>query len=88
MRFDACLFLFLAADIGLIDFYFAHELRKAPILHGRTNAMAHIPGGAVVAAADLPMDLQGADALLALRHQVNHLKPRTQADSWYSQRPS
>jgi len=67
-----------AADIGFIHFHFAHQLGERTILHGRPNPMAHIPGRAVVAASDLAMDLQGTDAFLALRHQVNDLKPRSQ----------
>ena len=67
--------LILAADIGLIYFDFAHELAKSAVLHRRTDAMAHIPGCAVVSAPDLAMNLQGTDTLLALRHQVNNLEP-------------
>lgn len=70
--------LILAADIGFIDFDFAHELAESSVLHRRSDAMAHIPGRPVVAAADLPMDLQGADPLLTLRHQVDHLEPDRQ----------
>ena len=64
-----------AANIGFIYFHFAQQLRKASVFHGRPNAMAHIPGRPVVAGPDLTMDLQGADALLALGHQVNDLEP-------------
>ena len=58
--------LVLATDVGFINFDFAHELPESSVLHRRTNAMAHIPGRAVVPAPDLPVDLQGADSLLAL----------------------
>lgn len=68
----------LAADVGFINLHFAHKLSKAPIFHRRSDSVAHIPGRPVVAAADLPMDLQGTDALLALGHQVNDLEPDPQ----------
>lgn len=67
--------LLLAADERFIDFDFAHEFVEAAALHRRSDAMAHIPGRAVVAASDLAMDLQGTHALLALQHQVNNLEP-------------
>lgn len=70
--------LVFAADIGFVYFDFAHQLRKARILHRGPNAMAHIPSRPVVAAPDLAMDLHGADALLALGHQINDLEPRPQ----------
>lgn len=70
--------LILATDVGLVYFDFAHQLAESAVPHGSTNAMAHIPGRPVVAAADLPMDLQGADPLLALRHEIDHLEPRPQ----------
>lgn len=64
-----------AADKGFVYLHFAHELREATVFHGSTDAMAHIPGRPVVPAPNLAMDLQGADAFLALRHQVNDLEP-------------
>ena len=67
--------LILAADVSFIHFYLTHQLGKASILHRGADAMAHIPSRAVVAASDLAMDLQGADPLLALGHQVNDLEP-------------
>ena len=66
------------ANIGFVYFYFAHELGKSAIFHCGSDAMADIPGGAVSAAADLPVNLQGTHAFLALRHQVDHLKPCAQ----------
>lgn len=65
----------LTANIRFIHFHFAHELAKAPVLHGGANAMAHIPGRAVGPAANDPLDLQGANAFLALQHQINDLEP-------------
>lgn len=65
-----------ATDKGFINLHFPHQLRKASVFHRRTNAMAHIPGGLIGSASDDSLDLQGADALLALQHQVDHLKPR------------
>lgn len=70
--------LILPTGVGFINFDFAHELAESGILHGRSGAMAHIPGRAVVAAPDLVVDLQRAHPLLALRHQVDDLKPGPQ----------
>lgn len=67
--------LILAADVGFVYLNFAHEFGKAPILHRGADTVAHIPGGFVRSAADLPLNLQGTDALLALRHEVDHLEP-------------
>jgi len=65
----------LPADKSFINFHFSHELTESAILHGCTNAMAHIPGGLVGSAPDQSLDLQGADPFLALKHQIDHLKP-------------
>lgn len=67
--------LILAADVGFVYLHFSHELGKASILHRSADAVAHIPSRAVVAGTYLAMDLQGADALLALGHKVNDLEP-------------
>jgi len=69
--------LILATNVRFIDFHFAHQLRKSAVLHRRSNAMAHIPGRAVVAAPDLAMNLQRADTLLALGHEIDDLEPGT-----------
>jgi hypothetical protein len=65
----------LAADISLVYFYRSHQLRKGFILHCRTDAMAHEPSGAIVATADLSVNLKGADSFLGLAHQVDDLEP-------------
>jgi hypothetical protein len=70
--------LVLASDIGFIHFDFAHELGKSSVLHRRTNAVAHIPSRSIVPTPDLAMDLQSADSLFALRHQVDDLKPSSE----------
>lgn len=70
--------LVLTTNVRLVNFYFAHELGKAAILHGGSDPMAHIPGGFIGPAADLPLNLQRTDALLALGHEVNHLEPDAQ----------
>lgn len=70
--------LVLATDIGFVYLHFAHELGKAAVLHGGSDSMAHIPGGFIRSATDLPLDLQGTDALLALGHEVNDLEPHAQ----------
>ena len=65
----------LPADIGFINFHFPQQLRKAP-----HPSWPHESDGTYTKPcgnphSDLAMDLQGADALLALRHQVNDLEP-------------
>ena len=50
--------------------------------------MEHIPRRPIIAATDLPMDLQSADALLALAHEIADLEPCASADSWYFRKPS
>jgi hypothetical protein len=67
-----------AADVGFIDFDFAHQLWEVFILHRGADAMAHKPGGAVVATSDLAMNLKRADALLRLAHQIDDFKPRSE----------
>ena len=44
--------------------------------HGLTDAMAHEPSRAIIAALNLAMYLKGADAFLGLAHQIDNLKPR------------
>lgn len=68
----------LAADKGFVYLNLAHQLGKAAVLHRGSDSVAHIPGGFIRSAADLPLDLQSADALLALRHEVDHLEPHAQ----------
>lgn len=51
------------------------QLSNAFALHRGAYSVAHVPSRSVVASADLPMNLQGADSLLALGHKVNHFKP-------------
>jgi hypothetical protein len=63
------------AHVRLINLDRAEQLGQAVILHRGTNTHDHVPSRAVVAAADLPVDLERADSLLALGHQVDHLKP-------------
>jgi len=64
-----------SAQIGFVHFHFPQQFRKASIFHRRTNAMAYIPGRLIGTAADQSLNLQGANALLALQHQIDHLKP-------------
>ena len=45
------------------------------ILHRGADALEHIPRRSIVAATNLPMNLQSADALLALAHQIDDFKP-------------
>ena len=67
-----------AADVGFIDLNLAHKLWEVLILHRRANALEHVPSRTIVAASDLPMDLQSAHSLLALAHQIDDFKPSGQ----------
>lgn len=67
--------LVLPTDVGFVNFDFAHQFSESSILHRSTNAMAHIPGSLVGPAPDQSLNLQGANPLLALKHQVDDLKP-------------
>lgn len=70
--------LILATDIRFVNLHVAHELPKAAILHGGSDPVAHIPRGAIVTGTDLAVNLQRANALLALGHEVDHLEPHAQ----------
>jgi len=67
--------LVFAADVGLINFNDAHEFHKVAIVHRGPEPVAQIPCRLIGAGADLPMDLESADALLAIQHRVQHLEP-------------
>ena len=65
----------LTTDVSFIDFDLSEQLRKTLIEHRGADACAHIPSRPIVATANLPMNLERADSLLALSHQVDDLKP-------------
>jgi hypothetical protein len=65
----------LAANVGFVHFDITEQALHIGIGHSSADTNAHIPSRAVITALDLPMDLQGADPLLGLRHQVDDLKP-------------
>ena len=67
--------LVLAADVGFVNFNLAYQFPKTSVLHRRSNAMAHVPGGLISPAPDHSLNLQGADSLLTLKHHVDDLKP-------------
>jgi len=72
--------LFLAADVGFIDFHgftFAAERAKLAVLHRFANTVSEKPSG-FHAALEHPLNLTGRNALLAGAHQVDHLKPQVQ----------
>ena len=70
----------LAADIGFIDFYDAHELTELVIGKSGANTVTHIMGGRVGAEAEHALYLQGTNAFLARQHQVNNFEPRFERD--------
>jgi hypothetical protein len=65
----------LPADKRLIDLDNAHELAEFLVHERGANAVAHAPSGPVGAGPDHPMDLQGANPLLAGEHQMDHAEP-------------
>src|SRR4029077_8359251 len=64
-----------ATDKGLVNFNLSHQLGEASNFHRRSDAMAHVPGSLVRLVPDDSLDLQGANAFLALKHQADDLKP-------------
>jgi hypothetical protein len=73
--FSAVAIVRLAANVGFVHFHVAEQTLHIRIGHSSADTNAHIPSRAVITALDLPMDLQSADPLLGLRHQVDDLKP-------------
>jgi hypothetical protein len=69
------LILPLPADVGFVYLNLSHELAKSTVFHGRSDAMAHVPGSAVRPATNDALDLKGANTLLAGQHQIHDLKP-------------
>src|SRR6202453_967111 len=68
----------LAADVGLINLDNAHQLAEVGINHRSADTHAHVMCGLVAAEPHHPMNLQGANALLAGQDQVDHLEPLTE----------
>src|SRR6266852_2015306 len=54
---------------------FRAQFREIVIAHCGADAMEHVPSRAVIATADLPMNLQSRDPFFALAHQVDDLEP-------------
>src|SRR5579863_4890132 len=76
------LVLLFAADIGRIGFHdlaFAANRTNLGRRHGLADAMAHEPR-ALVCDPKQPVDLMGANALLARYHQVHRRQPLVQRD--------
>jgi hypothetical protein len=70
----------LSADVGFVNLDDAHELTKLLVLKRSADAVAHVPSGLVGAEAHVAVDLPGADAFLAGRHQVDDTEPLPQID--------
>ena len=64
-----------AADVGFVHFDDPHQLPEFRIVHRSPQPMAHREGGLVGSGFDCPVNLQGADPLLASEHQKQHPKP-------------
>ena len=67
--------LVFPTDEGLVHFNRAHQFVPRSVLHRGTDAMAHVPRSAVRSHAEHPLNLKGAGALLALRHDEDNLEP-------------
>lgn len=70
--------LVLAADIGFVNLHDTHKLQEVRILHRSAEPVAQIPSRLIGTRSDLPMNLEGANALLAVEHRIQNLKPRSQ----------
>src|SRR6516225_9427139 len=68
----------LAADECLIQFDDADKLLELLVLQSDANLVAHGPRGFVGAEAHVTLHLQGADALLAGKHEMDHAEPLAQ----------
>ena len=68
----------LTADVGFVNFNDAGKLLEFVVLHRGPDSVAHVPSGPVGAAPNGPVDLKRAHALLALAHEIDHLKPRAE----------
>lgn len=64
----------LATNVGFVNLYNAPQKRTIGVPQRRTDAMAQMPSG-LVGDAQRPLNLQGAHAFLALRHQVDGEEP-------------
>ena len=69
--------LILSADVSLVNFHDAHESPEFCVLHSGAEAMTHIPCRGI-GSANLPLNLKRANALLAVEHLPENLKPRFQ----------
>jgi hypothetical protein len=68
------IFLF-AADIGFVHFDDSHELLELGVFHRSSQPMAHIPSCLVCTASDLALNLESADAFLAVKDLPENLEP-------------
>jgi hypothetical protein len=64
-----------AADVGFIHFDNAHQLLELGVFHRGAQAMAHVPSRLVCTASDLALNLERADALLAVKDLPENLEP-------------
>lgn len=68
----------LPAEVRFVHFNNTHELAEILILHRRTEPMAEIPSGLIGTRANLPVNLESANALFAIEHRIENLKPSRQ----------
>lgn len=72
--------LVLAANVGLVHLYNAHQLAELRVNQSGPDAHAEVMGGAVAAEAHDALDLKSGDPLLAGLHHVDDLEAVPQAD--------
>src|SRR5581483_6063765 len=70
----------LATDVGFVNLDGARQLDELLVPHCGADAVAHVPSGAVGAGPDHPVDLEGANPLLRLDHEVDNLEPHLEGN--------
>src|SRR6185503_13976204 len=68
----------IATDKRFVHFDNAHELAKFLFGEACTDAVAHVPSGAIAPKTHCAVNLKGADALLGRQHHVDDLEPDAQ----------
>lgn len=78
-----------ASEVGIVKLYDTRQqMRCVSLSHGRSDAPKHRPGG-LIGHADLVGQLNGGEASLVLRDEIESQKPLAQADMAMMQnRPS
>jgi hypothetical protein len=72
--------LFLAADVGFINFDDTHKFAELRISKTSANTMAHIPSRTIRAEAHHAMNLQGRNSFPARQQEIDDLEPVFETD--------